>query len=314
MSWSRHSTIVVVAVVGACALRADAAEPTDDDRAAAQEAFARGMERRAHGDLAGSLAAFKTAHERLPSPITGLELGRAYMLIGKLVAARRELDAVVRSAPKAGESATAKQARSEAADLLRDVSTRVPKVDVEISGARDAAVTIDGVEVAADAGGASHEVDPGSHRISATHDGLTSNRTVNVEEGDHRTVSFVFGPGEVSSHDVVQTESRRTPTWVYGSLVVGGVGVGVGAIAGIVALSDRSALGCSAGRCAGSPSDVDGLNRATTISTISFAVGLAGVGVGVYGLLTRSPTSETPKTASIEPWIGFGSLGLQGSF
>jgi hypothetical protein len=294
---------------------ADAGEPTDEDRAAAQDAFGKGMSQRARGDLTASLASFQRAHARLPSAITGLELGRAYMLLGRLVDARREFDAVARLPPRSGESSTAKQARAIATDLSSELAARVPTIVVEIEGARGVTLTIDGAEVPEASVDDPHEVDPGRHRVVATHAGLTSERTVEVSEGDHRVVRFVFGAHDVSSHDLARAdESRHAPTWAYGALVVGGIGVGAGTIAGIVALSDRSSLGCNAGKCSSPQSDVDGLNRTATISTISWAVGLVGVGIGVYGLLAGSRSDDPPKSAFIEPWFGAGSIGLAGSF
>ncbi|MFI5297221.1 MAG: tetratricopeptide repeat protein [Polyangiales bacterium] len=312
-----NRTLFAFAVVSALyAVTVLAAEPTDDDRSAAQEAFGRGMSERARGDRVASLASFKGAHARLPSPITGLELGRAYMLLGRFVEARREFDAVVRSPAKPVESSIAKAARTEAAALSTEVGARIAKVSIVVTGAHDDLVlTIDGVVVVHDARDSSHDVDPGRHHVVAEHGGLKSDRAIDVAEGSRATVTFVFGAQDVSSYDRVVVDSERhAPTWVYGALVVGGVGIGVGSIAGLFALSDRSTLGCTSGRCTGTQTGVDGLNRNAEISTISFAIGVAGVGLGVYGLLTGSSRTEPSKSASVEPWIGFGSIGLTGSF
>ncbi|MFI5299239.1 MAG: tol-pal system YbgF family protein [Polyangiales bacterium] len=310
-------TIIALAFIGVfVATAAVAAEPTDEDRAIAQDAFGKGMSERARGDLVASLASFERAHARLPSPITGLELGRAYMLVGRLVAARRELDAVVRSAPKPSESVVAQRARKEAVELRAEVDARMPKITVAITGARAVSLTIDGDVVAIDGGEVAHSVDPGRHHVVALHAGLTSDRVVDVAEGDRRTVTFVFDSSGVSSFSDarVRSPSPAATTWAYGALIVGGIGVGVGSVAGIVALSDRSTLQCNAGRCPATQAGVDSLNRAATISTISFAVGLVGAGLGIYGLLSGPSSIEPPKGAHVEPWIGLGSIGLSGSF
>ncbi|MFI5298766.1 MAG: tetratricopeptide repeat protein [Polyangiales bacterium] len=309
----------LIATVVICALYAPlvvAAEPTDDDRSAAQEAFGRGMSERARGDLVASLASFKRAHARLPSPVTGVELGRAYMLLGRLVEARQQFDAVVRSPTKPTESSIATAARAEAATLSADVRARVAKVTIVVTGAHDGLVlAIDGVVVPRDAHDSAHDVDPGRHHVVAAQGGLKSDRAIDVAEGSRAAVTFVFGAEEVSSYDRLLVEpERHAPTWSYGALVVGGVGIGVGSIAGIVALSDRSKIGCHSGTCGGSPSDIDGLNRATTISTISFAIGIVGAGVGIYGLLSGAPARERPVSVAIEPVVGIGVIGVQGRF
>jgi hypothetical protein len=62
-------------------------------------------------------------------------------------------------------------------------------------------------------------------------------------------------------------------------------------------------------------SDIDTMNTSATVSTVGFAVGGAGLAVGLIVLLTsKSPATAEVRTGSVTPLVGPGSVGLQGSF
>ena len=99
---------------------------------------------------------------------------------------------------------------------------------------------------------------------------------------------------------------------------VGGAGLVVGAITGFITLDTTSLLAeeCRAQVCPTEYSaDVDKAVVLSHVSTISFAVGIAGIGVGVVGLLMSSSDEGTSgDTAAVQPMIGPGFLGLRGGF
>jgi hypothetical protein len=105
---------------------------------------------------------------------------------------------------------------------------------------------------------------------------------------------------------------------------LGGAGVAVGSVFGALALGTRSELDT---RCppdksqcpAETQGDIDSLKTSATVSTVGFAVGGAAVVGGLIVLLTsKSSTAaasqKPPLRASIEPFVGPGSLGLSGAF
>ncbi len=112
-------------------------------------------------------------------------------------------------------------------------------------------------------------------------------------------------------------------TWV--AFGVGAAGIIAGSITGGLALSRGSELGdeCAGDSAPGdtqcSPRLEDDINSATMlahISTVSFAVGGAGVAAGVISLLVGGGESTEPKptTGQVRPLIAPGYLGLVGSF
>ena len=127
------------------------------------------------------------------------------------------------------------------------------------------------------------------------------------------------GPAPVGA----EASSGGSKTGAYVLLGVGAAGVAVGSIFGGLALGKRSALdsACEVGkdRCPKDQLDnIDGMKRFATISTVGFAVGGAGLAVGLILLVTakRPAAGELPPAthASVRPLIGPGSLGLEGSF
>jgi hypothetical protein len=117
-----------------------------------------------------------------------------------------------------------------------------------------------------------------------------------------------------------------------GVLAVGGAGIVVGSVFGILALKTRSTLNgeCGASKmdCPGAAeSDISALSTRATVSTIGFAVGIAGVGVGTFLLATSfggekatsggtAARSSTLPLAGIrlQPWLALGSAGVNGTF
>ena len=63
------------------------AEPTAEDLASARELFKEGRALREKGDLPKALEKLRAAHALGQTPITGLELARTYVLVGRLVEA-----------------------------------------------------------------------------------------------------------------------------------------------------------------------------------------------------------------------------------
>jgi hypothetical protein len=102
------------------------------------------------------------------------------------------------------------------------------------------------------------------------------------------------------------------------SFVAGGVGVAVGSIFGVLALSTRSTLNNECGptkQTCSNPSDVSALATNAWVSNVGFGVGIVGAALGTVFLLTHhgSQTVGSPSPR-ITPWIGVGSAGLGGSF
>lgn len=109
---------------------------------------------------------------------------------------------------------------------------------------------------------------------------------------------------------------------VWTGFGIGAAGLIAGGVAGGVAASQASALkdACGGGtRCNGAITQ-DELDKAITlahVSTAGFAVGGAGVALGVVGLFLSDFSAPPPPAgdkASVEPFVGVGSAGVRGRF
>jgi hypothetical protein len=99
--------------------------------------------------------------------------------------------------------------------------------------------------------------------------------------------------------------------------VVGGVGIAgivVGSVGGILALSDKSTIesSCTQKQC--SQSGLDAASNGKTMSLVSdvgFGVGLAGLAIGTYLLLSESSAGAH---VGVTPAPGGGLIGAWGRF
>jgi len=323
------------------------------DIAQARELFNQGMNQRDKGDALGALEKLKAAHALVETPITGLELGRTYVAVGKLVEARETLLSVGRIPVQAAETARSAAARKESAALADQLRPRIPSLTVKITGVPPelVAVTIDGAAVPSAALVAPRLVNPGSHKIVATStSGGTADTTVDLKEGESRDVELKIvltaatpppppipppPPPQVTSpdqHQDTSTVSSRSPTLRiigYASFGLAAVGVGLGsyfAVSSHQKESDSSAL-CPGGTCsATSPAQLASLRsqvnsldgQATTngqLALTSFIVGGAAIAAGVTLVVLGARGAAEPTTgAQVNGWIGPGCAGLAGRF
>jgi hypothetical protein len=108
---------------------------------------------------------------------------------------------------------------------------------------------------------------------------------------------------------------------VYGGFATAGAGVLVGSVVGILAISKTSKLksDCGGTVCpADRADDISSAKNLAGLSTVSFAIALVGVAVGVNGLIlwNDTPAKQPAQTSAvrIRPVLGLGAAGLEGSF
>jgi hypothetical protein len=150
---------------------------------------------------------------------------------------------------------------------------------------------------------------PGAHLITVRNVAGQAKWEAALEPGRSVTHRFEVDvappPSPISPLPAAQSHSSTNATIGY---VVGGLGVagiGVGSVFGLTALSKKRARDevCSNGTCTDpkGPELDDQARRAATISTIGMGVGLAGVGVGAWLLLSKS--MSPPATAAQRVWV-----------
>lgn len=314
------------------------AEPTAADMESARGLFKKGKQLRENGDLAGALEKFKAAYALAGTPILGLELGKTHLERKELVEARDAFLSVGRIPVKANETEHTRAARTEAAKLADDLKPKVPSLTVKLSGAPVDTVklTIDGITIPPAAIGEARKVNPGKHVVVANAGATDARAEVVLAESEERTISLEVtapkstppvaepvkptpAPASALAPAPAPESHLRATTWIGLGLI--GVGVIAGGVTGGIAWSKASSARkvCVDGACPPSVhDDIDAGKTMGTISTISFAVAGAGAILTVVSLAMgddgAAAKDRAPKSASLRPLLGLGSIGLGGEF
>jgi hypothetical protein len=302
----------------------------------------------AGGVLAAASLASATAAGQEPTKQECVEANESAQDLqhsGKLVEARAQLaTCAARACPHA--------VRQDCTDRLRAVESALPTVifamkDTGKSDTTPATFTVDGAGAAPVPAGNPIPLDPGPHTFTFSLEGRSPvSLRITLKEGDHVQREVVFkaavaraepapaadgapespangeapapapapGPSASGGHPSI---ARRVG---WGALGAGTAGVVLGSIFGIVGLSKKSRLNSAClpdGSCKqASESDIDGLHYDAVASTVSFAVGILGLGAGTVLLVAfpDAPKVEVASAIRVQPWIGLGNAGMAGSF
>jgi hypothetical protein len=198
--------------------RAAAQERSASDVAQGREFFNQGKDLRGKGDLTGALEKLKAAHALANTPITGIELGRTYQLLGQLVEAEEAFLSVARIPVLPQETGRSATARRESATLAEQVRVRIPSLLVRINGvtADSVAVTIDGAVVPKEALAGPRMVNPGRHHVSAkTTSGGAAETDVDVKEAEARDIELKIAftdPSQAPPHPSPWSKTELGPT------------------------------------------------------------------------------------------------------
>ena len=190
--------LFVLAVAAATPIAVAAAgEPSASDIETARTAFKEGLELRdKKADLAGALEKFKAAHKLIGTPRTGYELGKTYMMMGRLVEAREVFLQVEHMPIKPDESPEAKKSRKESTDLAASLDQRIPQLKVIVKGVPAGLtpiVTVDGENVPFEALVVPRRVNPGAHVVLVKVTGaVDQSQSVDLKEGETREVAIAI--------------------------------------------------------------------------------------------------------------------------
>jgi hypothetical protein len=305
-------TILALSVLMAVPTAANA-QPRD--AAAADALFRAGRAAADRGDFATARTKFSQSQRLDPAPGTLFNIADCEEKLGLVASAWEHFVTATQQLPPGDDRIAWARRRIEA------LGRRVPHLKVTLSPAAppDAKVTRDGIEVRAATLGTAVSVDPGTHElvlVAPGHERVTT--SVTLREAEMKEVVLEPGPeGATPSANESQEQagSGETPatgaspsssgTDLHGTLgfALGGAGLAgfaISAVTGIMAFGSASTFkaNCDAnGAC-----NAQGMAAAsqgktlTTLSTVSFVVGLAGVGAGAYFILTRDKVGR-PSTA-----------------
>jgi hypothetical protein len=307
------------------------------DKATARALTHEGDEFAKKGDCKIAIEKYKQAASLYPAASILASLAECQISLGKLVEGTETAQQVAREelGPKPKQAFVNAQRRAR--ELLQANEAKIAKLRVSVSpeSPRDLRVQLDDEELRVTSLGAELRVDPGAHRVAAQAPGyVLVKQEVTLEPGASKDIVLQLepepsakpkaapvprlAPVNVPSGNEAHANAHHQPNLpAYVSFGVGGVGLVVGTVFGLQALSTKSKLddACNGnGDCPSrSQSDVDGLATKSLVSTIGFGTALVGAGLGTYFLL--NPASDKSRQGvTARPWVGVGGAGVAGSF
>jgi tetratricopeptide (TPR) repeat protein len=243
----------------------------------------------ARGEHAAGEELLARAYQAYPAPTIALLHARTLAFLGRLSAAVAAYERAMRAslAPDAPDAFRAAVASAERE--LSQLRPRVPRLQLSVRGDQPEALRLelDGQLIPNAQLGRWLLADPGRRRLRVEANGSSYERVVRLEERQAVVVEI--------------TEPRSSAIARYftlGAFGVGAIGVGTGIVTGLMASSahQQARAGCPAERCViGSEGarDAERYRDLRVVSTISYAVG--GVGLGLGGILLLRGSFDGPS-------------------
>lgn len=294
------------------------------DSATAEVLFEDGKRLAAASNFAEACPKFAESQRLDPAAGTLIHLGNCYEKLGKTASAWATfLDAA---------AAARQQARTDWADLAtaraEALKPKLARLAIVVAE-RPAGLVVrrDGTILSEASLGAPFPVDPGPHTVELSAPGrtpVTLSRVVgDGEQAKLETPPLALGaatpPGTppLAATPPAPAPERGSATLGYAIGGLGVVGLGVGALTGILAIGkngDSKDLCPADGRCADQAGVAanDSAKTLGTVSTIAFIAGGVGVAAGAFLVLTAGPKSRPSAKVSVAPALG--GLVVGGAF
>ncbi|HEU4412050.1 MAG TPA: hypothetical protein VFS43_42810 [Polyangiaceae bacterium] len=303
------------------------------DAALAEDLFRRGRTLMGQNRVAEACAKFTDSHRLDPKLGTLLNLAVCHEKEGKTASAWAEFVEAASQASRSGQSERSRFARTKAQELEK----RLVRVEFRVDApAAEQTVSLGPKPIPSSAWGVPIPVDPGTYAVSASapHK-ITWKGELVVPEKSTAAVPFAVPaladeppapPPPPPTATAAPTAPEPEPpsgggNWrLPAGLVAGGVGLAglaVGTVFGLRTLAKESDADeeCEGRYCSTRGLELhDESRRAATVSTVGFAAGVVGLGLGTYFLLSsggRAPGA--PKAGALEwaPHLSRQGLGLQ---
>jgi len=291
----------VLAVVSASHARADDA---DAARAEARTFASQGDEAFAAGRCDRAVPLWKKAEAKFHAPTLLFRIARCQVLLGKVVDAAATMETIANEKLAADAPDAWKDAQRDAKTELPAVRARIATIDVVVDARGIAATPVIVIDDAGQpAGRTSFPVDPGSHRVRVTAKDGRWEQTVQLADGEKKTVRVAMG---------LEQRPAPLPTQKIVGYILGGAGMlsmAVGGIFGAKAVGDSHDLDAACGptrkSCPGNQSSkIDSLKTESLISDLTVGGGAALFVAGAVVVLT----APAPKRE--EPRLYFAPMGL----
>ena len=342
----RKLPLLLAAAIGLAAAGAHA-QSSETERNVARDLGNEGIDLYEKGDNPAALDRLERAYTVLRAHTLGLWLARALDKNGKLVEASERYLEVVRATLPPTAPQIFRDAQADADKENQALQARIPTLAVSVEGADPAsvAVAVDGKPIKSAMLGIPLPLNPGERAVEGRLGDQVVTQTVTLQEGAKETTVLQFTaaapaapaptpaapaaaqpapqpavaaqPASAPAEDTGASDGslQRTLGWV--GLGAGGVGLVVGGVTGLMVLSKKKDLdnaGCVNNGCPYAVEDErNSYNSLRNVSGISFIAGGVLAGAGAVLVLT-APSVPEATTASIRPFVGIGSAGVEGVF
>jgi hypothetical protein len=293
------------------------------------EAFDKGDFKTAADRFRRAVAIFDDAKAPTVPPTLLVGLARSEAKMGHYIAAVEAYNRIIHQGMAPGASQVFTEAVADARREIEPLTPKIASVTIRVTGCEKPKVTVDDQPISSAAIGVKKPVDPGTHVVKATADGCEPGQTsfrVDEAQSTEATIGLVPSPNRPSpagtetpsiDHGAPeQTSPSSLRAASYVALGVGGAGLLVGGITGLLAIGKHGDLAdtCVDDVCRTpqAKSDLDAYHTMTTLSTVGFIVGAAGIATGAV-LFFMSPRAQA-KSAWIVPTIAPGGIGAVGRF
>ncbi len=325
---------VAVAMFACASARSAFAQASAGNSAAAQALFDEAKRLMQKGDAASACPKFEESQRLEPGVGTKLNLANCYERVGRSASAWILYLEVESDTKRNGQLDRQTLAHDRAAALAPKLSRITIEVPAQ-SRADGLTIERDGTAVGSAQWGVSIPVDPGQHTVVARAPGkkdwqkaisvAADASTQTLEVPTLEAAPVTPNPGATATESASRTpakpHSHAQRYASYAAFGVGGAGVIVGSIFGLTAISKNNQSNgsdCQGDTCIRGSSDAQAradARSAGNISTIAFAVGVAGLGTGLVLFLTE-PKQEAPASASLAAFAlpGGGTVSLRGAF
>jgi hypothetical protein len=302
------------------------AEPTSADKSLATQLFKEGRTLVDQGKYAEGCRKLEESQRLDPGGGTLLNLALCHEKEGRTATAWAEFTEALGIARKDDRPQRIEIAQQHIAALEPTLSRLVVQVP-QSSDLPDLEIKRDGTAIRRAAWGTAMPVDPGEHVLEAfalgkipwrqtvTVAGGAETKTIAVPPLDNAPVVATPAPpattGSTTSPSFVEVRKPINPaTWV--AMGIGLAGVGVGSYFGIRAMNEQDTAdnACPQNQCTreGSNANADAI-RYANLSTVGFSVGVLGIGLGTFLLLSRG-TTTVPSNAASTQWVAPRAVGF----
>ena len=306
------------------------ADPSAEDRATARSLAAEGYQALQTKDYSTAVDRFSRADALVHAPTLMIDWARSLVGLGKLVEAEERYEQIIREGVDAKAPKSWQRALTDATSEVAEIKPRLAWVTITVSAANDTRVTIDDVPVPPAAVGVRRVVNPGQRIVRVSANGfLKQQKSIELPEGAEGSVDFQLEAdpdaaknpapqAEQAAHPENANQARdRSPSYV--AFGAGGVGLVVGGVTGILALSKRSTLSkaCDpSGVCTkNEQGTLNAYHSFGTVSAVGFGLGVIGIGTGLALWLLNNDSRPAPAAGIVvRPYVGVASLGAVGVF